>query len=390
MDSIFRVPYEALRLDDVRKFLSDAGNEGITWETKGPRPDRPDDPLHPRHIREAACGIANSLGGFIILGATQAESGGEWSLPGVRINHPEPGTWIDDVIGTLRPRPRIRDPQVWPLDNGRLVGVIEVEPIAVPPCMTPGGEIYERTSGKTVRVTDPLVLARLMDAGVAARVRAEAGTVAAIEGLRPWTQDKSVNVYVTLCATGYNEDISRRLFADATPTDPAMAHRIDDIVSAQLKPDRYHQGPSAISRIVRQDAHIHFTGPGAFANDPKGGDHLWVVRCAWDGSAGVRCAGNEPDIGIDLLLGDLIVPAWHVASEIVPLLGGIGPAHLRIDILDGFNLLGAHMGPLRWPRTVVQRWLDDPAPSDEVVESIRRELLRAAGHTAWEPPAPDQ
>src|SRR5215218_10247486 len=112
MDSIFRVPFTDLALADVRAFLDDAGDEGITWEAKGPDPRNIDTPLEPRLLERAACGLANSIGGYVILGAAQDANTRRWNLPGIRLKGGEPGTWIDDVIGSLRPRPRIDDP-VW-------------------------------------------------------------------------------------------------------------------------------------------------------------------------------------------------------------------------------------------------------------------------------------
>jgi hypothetical protein len=99
------------------------------------------------------------------------------------VPHDEPGTWVDDVVETIRPRPKT-DSRVWELDDDCAVAVVQVEPVAVPPCMTAGGQIYERTSGKTVRVTDPLVLARLNERGTAATQTARDGADRVVKLLR--------------------------------------------------------------------------------------------------------------------------------------------------------------------------------------------------------------
>jgi hypothetical protein len=250
--------------------------------------------------------------------------------------------------------------------------------------MTPGGEIYERTSGKTVKVTDPLVLARLVDEGRNARTRAEEGAKLAASEIRQYMEHRKVNVYLALRAARYDPDIASRLFSDRTEEAPETVNRLRDIIMAGLKPDRY-TALGATALTVRQDSLVFLTGPGAFANDPKGGDHLWLVRAAWDGSIGVRCAGNEAEIGIEVLLDDIVVPAWRVAAAMIPILGGYGPLFLTLEIRDGFGLHADGMGPIAFPSVVLGRWLDRPEPTDEVVASIRRELLRAAGRPAWEP-----
>jgi predicted HTH transcriptional regulator len=140
MDSIFRVPWSDVGPDDVRRFLEDAGDEGITWEAKAADPRKPDARLDARVVREAACGLANAVGGFILLGVARDKRTGAWDVPGVVIAHEEPETWLDDVIGSLSPRPR-HDAHVWNVSEDRRLAVVRIEPVAEPPCLTPGGEI---------------------------------------------------------------------------------------------------------------------------------------------------------------------------------------------------------------------------------------------------------
>ncbi len=104
-----------------------------------------------------------------------------------------------------------------------------------------------------------------------------------------------------------------------------------------------------------------------------------------DGSVCVRCAGNEPRLAVDLLFEEVIVPAWRLASEILPLLGANGPKHLRIQILDGVELYGDRGMPLDWHGAMIGRWLDVLPPAEDVTASVKREVLRAGGQAAWEP-----
>ena len=93
-------------------------------------------------IRKAGCGLANQIGGFVILGARWDKSDRVWRLSGVVIDHSEPELWIGQLIGDLRPAPRF-EAKAWKLDRDRTVAVVRVEPVDEPPCMTPQGHVYE-------------------------------------------------------------------------------------------------------------------------------------------------------------------------------------------------------------------------------------------------------
>src|SRR6266542_1076884 len=112
MDSVFEVPWPDLSLDHVRECLEVAGDEGVTWEAKAGDPRRPEDVIRTHHVQRSVCGFANALGGFLILGAARPQGSQEWQLPGVVFPGDEPATWLDDVISSLRPRPR-SEAHVW-------------------------------------------------------------------------------------------------------------------------------------------------------------------------------------------------------------------------------------------------------------------------------------
>ena len=73
MDTFFGVPWASLDLDGPARFLSDQEDEGLTWETKGTE-------IRPTSVLKAVCGLANQLGGFLIIGASRGDDG-EWTLP---------------------------------------------------------------------------------------------------------------------------------------------------------------------------------------------------------------------------------------------------------------------------------------------------------------------
>jgi predicted HTH transcriptional regulator len=74
MFDLFGVPWAELTRSDVESFLEDAGDEGVNWEAKGRGPEqtRP----RPASLRKAACGFANQIGGYLIVGASK--DGDEW------------------------------------------------------------------------------------------------------------------------------------------------------------------------------------------------------------------------------------------------------------------------------------------------------------------------
>lgn len=173
-------PIHHVDLDDVRAFLDDAGEEGLTWEAKADEDDRRQraageapGQLGAHTIRKAVCGFANAIGGYVIIGARSDRKTGTWSLPGVQIADPEPEGYLRRIIdGGVRPVPRYQ-PKTWRLADGSTVALIEVEPIAEPPCITSGGQVYERVSGETHKVTDPAHLDSLLKRGRNARRVAE-------------------------------------------------------------------------------------------------------------------------------------------------------------------------------------------------------------------------
>jgi hypothetical protein len=102
VESIFRVPWEQVGPDDVAAFLETAGDEGIRWEAKAADPKQPEAAIEARLVRAPMCGLANSIGGYVIIGATRDKETGVWSLPGVVFPTDEPLTWLDDVAESLR------------------------------------------------------------------------------------------------------------------------------------------------------------------------------------------------------------------------------------------------------------------------------------------------
>ena len=211
--TIFGVRWDDLGLADLGRFLADAEPEPLLWEAKGIE-------VRADEVRRQVCGFANSHeGGYLIIGATQARDR-SWSLDGVEFPD-EPPTWIGNVVGNrgVNPYPDGLDTRTLPTSGGRHVAVVHVPPTPTPPCNA-HGTVYERVSGRTISVREPLRLAQLFARGDQARTEAQSkADVAArwmlIEG-RELRQYAPTNIQfgLGLAAAGYLANISARLFGE--------------------------------------------------------------------------------------------------------------------------------------------------------------------------------
>jgi hypothetical protein len=75
--TIFGAAWNNLGLDDLARFLGDAEPEPPLWEAKGVE-------ANPGTVRKQVCGFANSHeGGYLIIGASQADDGSNSSCRGL-------------------------------------------------------------------------------------------------------------------------------------------------------------------------------------------------------------------------------------------------------------------------------------------------------------------
>lgn len=379
MHSIFSVDFEGLGLQHVRDFLADAGEEGLTWEAKADGEQR----LRPETVRRVVCGLANQIGGYAILGARRDDE--TWELSGITAPGNETGLWLDQVLSGLRPVPRYARKH-WPVGDGRVVAVIQVQPLTLTPCLTADGQVFERVAGQTLRVTDPTRLHELLARGVQARERAEAFSKRAAESLSPGPFDQlRVRLILGLAATSYEPDIGARLFHSR------FRVALEERVGARLFRELHWEPVNAASSFIQQD-HMQWA---AEANDV-----YWVVRPAWDGSVAVLAALKPEADALFSLMDYGVWPAWKLAADLVERLGGYGGAHISLivsvrnqsmPLADGRNLppFGEEslFGRLR-RETPIDRDTEIAEPSSEEIGSVQRELLRAAGYWRFEG-APD-
>lgn len=377
MFSIFAVPWDRLELAEVQAFLADAGDEGVTWEAKGTERPRPET------LRKAVSGFANARGGYLIIGADRGENG--WQASGVDFRGVEPPVWLDQTIRDgLRPVPRF-NARAWAVD-GRHVAVVRVEPVAVPPCMTTSGEVFERVSGRTVKVEEPRTLAQLYQRGETAELGAEKGALQATQDIfvgEP-QEESFLSFALGLASTGTAEDIAGRLFAPSFRD--ALTDAVEGLPMAPLYP--YPAGDAYIETQMQQDA--------LWAWTPFNNRHVWRVRAVWNGSVAVHLmlTVNEQDAPGRLTPGalfeDAVTPAAQAASALSSALGGFGRTHtvLRVKVRRFDLRHGAADRHIPGPTDLgpIQRWVGDPEDvTDAQLEGMKRELLRACGFLEFEP-----
>jgi predicted HTH transcriptional regulator len=162
-------PLQQITIVDLQRFLDGAEAEPLLWEAKGTT-------LHKDAVRKAICGFANGREtAYLILGAEEKEGSG-WTLGGLDLGG-DPPAWVSGVVaGGLRPPPLV-DVRSLSTGNGKHVAIVEVPPIAIPPCIS-RGTVYERVSGRTIPIAEPTRLAELYESGRNARDAARSAALA--------------------------------------------------------------------------------------------------------------------------------------------------------------------------------------------------------------------
>jgi Putative DNA-binding domain len=352
---------QQIELSDVEALLDDTRAEPLHWEAKGIK-------IEPGEVRKQICGFANSHdGGYLILGTDVRD--GDWALDGVEFRNDDPPAWISEVAEGVQPYPEGLDTRPIKIQDRRWIAVAWVPPTPTPPCNA-HGTVYERVSGRTVSVREPLRLAQLFGRGDQAHDSARAGAQWASQRVREfaatrWPPVRNVTFALGLRAVGYEPDISRSLFA------PKMIELLLEIV------------PGGTNNFIiehRQDAVVGWT-----LEEPKFiGQGEWFVRAAWDGSIGVACRLVQVDTSQpDSLVHGPIRQAWKIASGVVDQLAPVGPAYLRVSVdgrqfdpRDDERLVHT---PCQLDRGPIGRGVDD-----ELLPGIEREIRRHMRERAFE------
>jgi hypothetical protein len=385
--AIFGVDWEQLTPSHVEAFLATAGREPLTWEAKGTE-------IRSDQVTKHVAGFANAEeGGYLLLGFEVAD--GEWRATGCEFPGDDPPVWISNVVRTtLRPRPRV-DVSDWSVAENKRATVVRVEPVAEPPCITTGGQLYERVSGETILVKDPADVRALYERGRAAAERAEAAASRAIDAVNLGETGRSpggpaLYLGLALAPVGTPPDIAASVFAPGI--DAELIEAVNKMPTEPIVFEGVH-GTRVANRRVAQDAITVFTTP-EFAN-------AWNLRIGWDGSsAGLLRAfdpgGGQLQLVADVFFEDAVRPLSALVEKSARRVGGHGRAHVVLRILAFDVALIRNQTSIheRNKRNVpelgemlpIRRWADgSPWFNDELLESMKRELLRACGFPEWEP-----
>jgi len=363
--------WDELDLASLRRFFADAGDEGLTWETKGSEFPRPDS------IRKAVAGFANQAGGFLIIGASRDKPTGQWRVDGVPFDRSgggvksEPGTWIGSLIAPtgVTPTPTFDAKEFW-LDDDGLVLVVRVEPIAIPPCLTSSGIVYQRVVGATPPVTDQVVLADLLRRGQTARIRVEDSALRAARRLLDDLSAYSAQhtpFSVAMCAAGATQSGQGSLFLEARAT--AFA----SVVADQLQPDH----------MLRYGTHVAIQQDGIRIRTASSEIGAAVTAFAfWDGAVAASLSVEDDDFTVPELTNN-VTRYWRALTDVLSIFNWSGDAHLVVAFNEEKVRAANPKGPV--PVTDVRRWTASGAPSDDEVASVVREIERGFGRPSWEP-----
>ena len=353
MDTPFGIPWERIGEDELRAFLADDPEEGLTWEAKGDD----DQGSFPRdRFRDAVAGLANGLEvAYVVVGASWSKGRKRWSLRGLRdVPGGEIASWLDQLIDEVTPKPRV---VIKPLkgDDGP-AAVVQVFPLPVPPAMH-RGRLLVRTSGRTVHLTDPIEVRRLVERGERAIERARSDAVAAAHVSRamPFESPYSPSVTIGLASTGRRVDVDRQVFRES------FGEQIRDMFG------RWEVRPLGRRKLKRQMWHDRVA---VWKQD----DHGSQAGAMTSGAAFVTWwSGAERDRGLDFAIEGLLDRMWLFAGEIVTELGGSGPSFAYVQV----NMPGSVVD--------LTRTTAAPVPSSREIAEGRRYLARRRGDEVFEP-----
>lgn len=351
--SPFGVDWDRLTLVEVEAYFGANLDESLTVEAKGSQ-------VHSGHVTREVNAFANSdLGGFLVLGVHRKDRKSPWIVEGWEPPD-ESTTWVSNIVTTtMDPVPRI-DVLPLPMGGSRVVTVVRVWPVPLPPSVTSAGGVFYRLPGKSEPAYPASVLQRLFDRGAAGQSRAWTESRLARDELARHTSRPEL--VVAMSCPSFASDISAELFRE--PVRAAVQRMLlDDDV-------RTIQGPPM---QVRVDVDQHrMTGESHAGPRPRDG---YLVELRRMGSVAIGLAReNVDEVRWAKRGGPELGRMWRAASDLSRSLGAYGPTHLAIRVASEST------GGID-----IDRWTEVGEPSAEDLESVRRELLRSLNEFALEP-----
>jgi hypothetical protein len=355
METPFGVPWDEVNHASLTEFFREPREEGQVWEGKGRT-------IRPEMVRRSVGGFANSvLGGYLILGIA-ADTDGRWQLSGWEPPG-EAGQWITDCLSGRMDPPPTFDVKSWRTADGSTISVVRTWPVAIPPCVTAEGYVFERVGATTSQVKEAVTLHRLFERGETARRRAWEQSRSARAAFAMGNEaGRTHSISLSIASAGLAGDISDRIFVEG------FARLLTDRVRALP----LHAGglTPTIRAAVSQEAVTVFSTEGA---EGREGYTAHANR-----HGGISVGWNDPEVPSGLravtTVPNRLEDLWVVAAAATEAIGGTGAAHMAVRLLDGSN-----------SAVDVDRWLSSADVDPQVLESVSREANRALGAMHWEP-----
>lgn len=357
----FGVDWDSLELAHVLAFLAQSEDESLIWEAKGGE-------ITPHHVRQAVSGFGNSeLGGVLILGVTRDRATREWVPDHWEPPEREAQLWITNCLarGGVRPRPWT-GVKPWDVDGGGQIACVAVAPAAMPPILTSAGQAWERTSGATVKVTDPADLRRLFERGRAAAERAASIAVAAAKELFEIELTREAHAAVLAFA------------APSVPgemTGVVFRRTLVDIVVAHAKDLLREDTAPGLQPMIRGGGEVNQGGVTAFSTGGFADDASYSVRLRRDGGIAVGFTHRDLRSGAEWTAHahERLARMWNAGRDLLERLGAVRELRAA-GIFDGPN------GPIE-----AGVWSLMESDGTDERGRIVRDVQRALGRPEWEP-----
>jgi hypothetical protein len=362
----FGADWDQLDLSHLKSFFADPREESLTWEGKG-------GDIRSEHVRAAVSAFGNSyLPGILVLGVAQDKKTRVWTFDHWEPRSPEPSLWVDQCIGagSLNPRPATHT-KSWDVPGGGKVGCLAVWPVAIPPVITLEGQVWERTSTQSVRVTDPTNLRRLFERGEAARARIyqlsnnAADTLIEIPPPGPLRNA----IAFGFAAASVPTDVSSTLFQSSVTDHLA---ELGKELHRSVQIEEYKR--FATSSLAWNQGEVQVRTTDSFANS-----EAFDLRVGRHGSVGIGF--GDPDITSSGALWaqtshEILQSIWDAGIEILRLLGAVGDIHVAARFTHPNGTFAA-----------AQQSNTEEDGADRI-KAIVRDIGRALGRPEWEPEDP--